>query len=519
MRNNSSHYDVLIIGSGAAGLGLALSLADEKRIAIVSKNELTDGSSQHAQGGIAAVMDTTPDNLNAHIQDTLNAGAGLCDFAVVEYVVKNAKSAVEWLVAHGVQFTLDSQQFHLTQEGGHSRRRILHAADRTGAAIVKTLAEQVKEHTNIDCFTECIAVDLLLQQQQCVGALIFDEKNQREFVISARDTVLATGGASYVYLHTSNPNRTTGDGIAMAWRAGASVANLEFNQFHPTCLYHPKAERALITEVVRGEGGLLSLPNGERFMLRYDPRAEMAPRDIVSRAIHAELKKNQLDCVYLDISHREADFIKNTFPTIYSRCLTFGIDITKDRIPVVPAAHYTCGGVLTNLEGKTDVPHLYAIGETSCIGLHGANRMASNSLLECLVSAASSARAIKADTENPPPLSAESFVHRKEKNNNLPIDSLTQRIRRLMWNEVGIVRSDEGLFRAKNELAEIAEHIHRAFPTDRLSKSLIELRNMVTVSQLMVDSALMRKESRGLHYNTDHPTLNPVAENTVLSAD
>ena len=378
-------YDVLVIGSGIAGLRLALSLSDGVRVAVVSKDDLVDGSSSHAQGGIAAVMDTDEDSIDLHIQDTLSTGVGLCDNKVVKATVTKAKSAIEWLIQQGVQFSIDGDHYHLTQEGGHSRRRILHVADKTGAAIIKTLAEQVKNHHNIDCFTKHTVIDLRLKHNRCIGALVYSNQQQRILVFSATYTVLATGGSSFIYLHTSNPSCTSGDGIAMAWRAGCRVVNLEFNQFHPTCLYHPSANYHLITEVVRGEGGYLLLPDGERFMPRYDKRAEMAPRDIVARAIHTELKNHQLDYVYLDISHRPADFIKKTFPTIYLTCLKFNLDMTKEPLPVVPAAHYTCGGVMTDLNGQTDIPGLYAIGEVAYTGLHGANRMASNSLLECLV--------------------------------------------------------------------------------------------------------------------------------------
>jgi L-aspartate oxidase len=510
-------YDVLVIGSGAAGLGVALSLAEKARVAIISKDDLQAGSSQHAQGGIAAAIGVG-DSIAAHIQDTLNAGVGLCDAAIVEFTATHAKSAIDWLIDHGVQFTTqqNSNHLHLTQEGGHSHRRILHAADKTGAVVVKTLSEQVNEHPHIDCLTEHTAIDLILDQQQCVGAYVYDEKNHRCISVHAKFTVLATGGASYLYQHTSNPDRTTGDGIAMAWRAGCRVANLEFNQFHPTCLYHPQAPRFLITEVVRGEGGHLVLPNGERFMPRYDKRAELAPRDVVTRAIDIEMKNNQLDCVYLDISHRPADFIKNTFPTIYAQCLQYGIDITKERIPVVPAAHYTCGGIMTNKQGQTDIANLYAVGEVAHTGLHGANRMASNSLLECLVFAASAAQAIIADLPSIS-LTTQSFHYPQAGNeNNLNIAGLTATIRRILWHHAGIVRHNRGLKEAKYQLNMLSQKINTAFSQQQISKPLLELRNMILVAKLIVDSALLRKESRGLHYNNDYPNVNATAINTIL---
>ncbi|WP_423062866.1 L-aspartate oxidase [Candidiatus Paracoxiella cheracis] len=514
-----SNYDVLIIGSGAAGLALALTLSDHARVAILSKDDLMAGSSQRAQGGIAAVM-SAEDSIESHVQDTLKAGAGLCDPEVVQYTAAHAKSAIMWLIDHGVQFTVASEQgdYHLTREGGHSHRRILHAADRTGAVVVKTLAEQVSEHPNIDCLTQHTVIDLIVQKQQCYGAYIYDGSKHQEKIIQAKHIILATGGASSLYLHTSNSNQTTGDGIAMAWRAGCRVANLEFNQFHPTCLYHPEANRFLITEVVRGEGGYLKLPNGKRFMQQYDERAEMAPRDIVTRAIDAEMKKNNIECVYLDISHRSADFIENTFPTIFKQCKKFGIDITKQPIPVVPAAHYTCGGVVTNLHGETDIKNLYAIGEVAYTGLHGANRMASNSLLECLVFAANASCAIKQKLMNKnnialpiiPKISHHAYDH------SLDIESLELQIRKILWNNVGIVRSNALLQEASEKIAAICAQINSAYHHTALSNQLIEVRNMAIVAQLIIGCAQSRHESRGLHYNIDYPNTNEKAENTLL---
>ena len=518
-------YDVLVIGSGAAGLSIALSLADEMRVAILSKDALTAGSSPHAQGGIAAVMNTKEDSLKLHVYDTLNAGIGLCDPMVVKATVAQARSAVELLVHQGVQFTMeDKNTYHLTQEGGHSQRRILHAADKTGAVIVKTLAEQVIAHPNIDCCINHIAVDLLIEHGQCSGALVYDIEQQSSVLFMVTYTVLATGGASFAYLHTSNPNHTSGDGIVMAWRAGCRVANLEFNQFHPTCLHHPLANNYLITEVVRGEGGYLLLPTGKRFMPQYDKRAEMAPRDIVARAIDTELKENHWDHVYLDITHRSAAFIKKAFPTIYATCLNFGFNITKEPLPVVPAAHYTCGGVMTNLQGQTDVSRLYAIGEVAYTGLHGANRMASNSLLECLVFAENCAQTIKSHSlENKSSKSSgghffqwtPTFSETTIGNDLGPkVDKLIKKVRKVMWDNVGIVRSDARLIKAKTELQQLVQRI--TFSNLTLSKSLIELRNISTVAQLVVESALKRKESRGLHYNIDYPYRLNRAINTIL---
>ena len=529
-------YDVLVIGSGAAGLGLALSLANKARVALLNKEEaLTAGSSFQAQGGVAAVMGVTDDSVELHVQDTLSAGCGLCDPAVVQAVLSQAKLAVEWLIQKGVQFTIDPKDpkkwYHLTQEGGHSKRRILHAADKTGAVVIKTLAKQVISHPNIDCFTSHMAIDLLIENKNCRGALVYDIKKHLCLTFTAYHTVLATGGASFIYLHTSNPNCTSGDGIAMAWRAGCRVANLEFNQFHPTCLYHPLSNCYLISEVVRGEGGYLLLPNGNRFMSSYDRRAEMAPRDIVARAIHTELQKNQLDYVYLDISHSSANFIKKAFPNIYSMCLKFGLDMTKEPLPVVPAAHYTCGGVITNLEGQTDIPNLYAIGEVSFTGLHGANRMASNSLLECFVFVANSARAILKTFRSP------NSSHNKEiklesrddsflpfaydasvvmpKNEHPYLDFLIRRVRKIMWDHVGIIRTNRGLHNAQKQLQEIIRQVNTL--SLQPTKTFIELRNITTVANLIIQSALLRKESRGLHYNRDYPqTDGHCAKNTML---
>ncbi|MFO7604180.1 MAG: L-aspartate oxidase, partial [Gammaproteobacteria bacterium] len=409
--------DVLIIGGGAAGLSLALHLAEKHSITLISKGKLTEGSTYYAQGGIAAVMDPE-DSFDSHIADTLNAGAGLCDPEVVRYTVEQAPAAIQWLIDAGVRFTReegpaeDGGGYHLTREGGHEHRRILHTDDATGQAVETTLYQRVQEHRNITVLEQHNAIDLVTSRKvglpghRCLGAYLLNRKSNRALVCRARFTVLATGGASKVYLYTSNPDTATGDGIAMAWRAGCRIANMEFNQFHPTCLYHPQAKSFLITEAMRGEGAKLLLPNGEPFMQRFDARAELAPRDIVARAIDHEMKRLGCESLFLDISHRPAEFITRHFPNIYKQCLAFGYDITRQPIPVVPAAHYTCGGVMTNLQGETDLPGLYAIGETTYTGLHGANRMASNSLLECLVFARSAAAHIEQqhDVAAPPVL-------------------------------------------------------------------------------------------------------------------
>lgn len=519
----SPNYDTLIIGSGVAGLSSALILCDQGRVAILSKDKLTASSSQHAQGGIAAVM-STEDSIESHIQDTLKAGAGLCDPDVVRYTVSHATSASEWLLKHGVQFTStlhngEFTTFHLTQEGGHSHRRVLHAADKTGAVIVKTLSEQVNDHPNIDCFTQHTVTDLIVQNHQCYGAYVYNGITRQEKIINAKHIVLATGGASSLYLYTSNPSQTTGDGIAMAWRAGCRVANLEFNQFHPTCLYHPDANRFLITEAVRGESGYLKLPNGNRFMQHYDERAEMASRDIVARAIHAEMKKHKIACVYLDISHRSPDFIRHSFPTIYKQCKKFGIDMTKQPIPVVPAAHYTCGGVMTNLNGETNIKNLYAIGEVAYTGFHGANRMASNSLLECLVFAANVCRTIKQKlaTENKVPFVTLPNIPRHGSKNLLDIKLLKSQIRHILWDYVGIVRSNALLQQANEKIAVIKKQVDEAYLQMPLSNPLIELRNMATVAKLMIRCAQSRHESRGLHYNIDYPKMNDSPVTTILN--
>ena len=519
-------YDVLVIGSGLAGLTLALQLDKNLRIALISKSTLQGGASWLAQGGIAAVFDKD-DSADAHIGDTLVAGAGLCHEDSVSYVVQNGPNAVKWLIDQGVDFTLEEDQvhYHLTQEGGHSHRRILHSADATGKAVTSRLVDLVVAAPNIEIFEYHCAVDLITQADnnsrkiRCSGAYLLDIKAEKVSLFQAKSVVLACGGASKAYLYTSNPDGASGDGLAMAWRRGCRVANLEFNQFHPTCLYHPKAKSFLITEALRGEGAILKLPDGSRFMDKFHPNGELAPRDVVARAIDFEMKRLGCDCVYLDISHKPADFIVEHFPTVHSNCLKFGIDITTDPIPVVPAAHYTCGGVVVNKNGQTDLLHLYAIGETAFTGLHGANRMASNSLLECLVYAQASAKAINeiiptiADPDFKPEWD-ESRVN--DSDEDVVISHNWDELRRFMWDYVGIVRSNKRLERAQHRIKLLQSEIQEYYSNYKISRDLLELRNLATVSELIIRCAMQRKESRGLHYTLDYPKLSKIARDTVM---
>ncbi|MFZ9584717.1 MAG: L-aspartate oxidase [Pseudohongiellaceae bacterium] len=525
--------DVLVIGGGAAGLTLALRLAEHAKVTVLSKSSLKQGSTYYAQGGIAAVLDSEDSEL-AHVEDTLRAGGGLCHRDIVEFTVKRAHECVDWLVAQGVAFTRDEHKtastvpgnYHLSQEGGHSHRRVIHAADATGKAVFEKLVERALAHRNIRFTTNCVAVDLLtsaklgLGGNRCLGAYVLKEDSGHVATMAARFTVLATGGASKVYLYTSNPDGACGDGIAMAWRAGCRVANMEFNQFHPTCLYHPQDRNFLITEALRGEGALLKLPDGTRFMPSYHPLAELAPRDIVARAIDAEMKKTGCDCVFLDISHQKPEFIKTHFPTIYARCLSLGLDICQQAIPVVPAAHYSCGGVVVNQDGLTDVDNLYAIGETSFTGLHGANRMASNSLLECFVFAFSASEHILAKLSSTPvsanlPQWDESQI--TDSDEDIVIAHNWDEIRRFMWDYVGIVRTTKRLHRAKHRIQLLRQEIQEYYSNHRVTTPLLELRNLAVVAELIIDSALQRRESRGLHYCLDYPNLLETAEDTVLS--
>ena len=523
--------DILVLGSGAAGLTVALQLAPSARVAVLSKVELAEGSTIYAQGGIAAVLDAT-DSTEYHIADTLNAGAGLCDPAAVRFVVENARDAISRLVGYGVEFDRSDDQpgeqpYHLTREGGHSRRRIVHAADATGLELERTLEERVREIANIDVYEHHLAVDIIRERGvdgrlgRCVGAYALDCRKGKVQLFRAKAVVIATGGASKVYLYSSNPDTCTGDGIAMAWRAGCRVANLEFMQFHPTVLYHPNAKSFLISEAVRGEGGKLLLPDGQRFMDRFDERGELAPRDIVARAIDHEMKRIGADCVYLDISHQPPEFITAHFPTIQARCLELGIDITKQPIPVVPAAHYTCGGIMTNSNGQTDVPGLYAVGEAAFTGLHGANRMASNSLLECLVYGAAAAQDILAklpDLPAPPyiPVWDESWVI--DSDEEVVVAHNWDELRRFMWDYVGIVRSFKRLERAKHRVDVLLSEINEYYSQFRVTNDLLELRNLAMVADLIIRSAMSRRESRGLHYTIDFPQTDPVAapQNTIL---
>lgn len=522
----SFYYDVLVIGSGAAGLTLALNLSEVGKIAVLSKGELQEGSTWFAQGGIAAVLDTK-DSIEAHVADTLEAGRGLCHEDAVRFTVERSKAAVDWLVKQGVQFTRDEnnqEDFHLTKEGGHSHRRIIHSADATGRAVESTLIDRVRE-AKVDLFEHHIALDLISQpdrqsrRMRCVGAYVFDRNADTVKVFLAKTVVLATGGASKVYLYTSNPDSASGDGIAMAWRAGCRVANMEFNQFHPTCLYHPKAKSFLLTEALRGEGAHLKLPDGSRFMHRFDERAELAPRDIVARAIDHEMKRLGCDFVYLDISHKSADFINEHFPTVKQRCLEFGIDITRDPIPVVPAAHYTCGGVIVDRFGRTDLQNLYAIGETTFTGLHGANRIASNSLLECIVYAQSAAEHIAdnlssiALPDRAPDWDESRVVDSDE---DVVISHNWDELRRFMWDYVGIVRTRKRLERASHRIKLLQKEIAEYYSNYKIGSDWIELRNLAMVAELIIRSAMERKESRGLHFSLDYPEVSPVAKDTIL---
>ncbi len=519
-------YDVLVIGSGAAGLTLALHLADRAQVAVLSKASLQEGSTWFAQGGIAAVLDDS-DSVEAHVNDTLNAGAGLCHPDTVRFTVEHGKQAIQWLIDQGVDFTRDSgrDDYHLTKEGGHSHRRIIHSADATGRAVHSTLVEQVKQHHSITLLEHHIAIDLITQADagsrkvRCTGAYVYNRDRDQVDTFQARAVVLASGGASKVYLYTSNPDSASGDGIAMAWRAGCRVANMEFNQFHPTCLYHPKAKSFLVTEALRGEGAHLQLPDGSRFMQRFDPRGELAPRDIVARAIDHEMKRLGSDCLYLDISHKPAAFIAAHFPTVKQRCLEFGIDITRDPIPVVPAAHYTCGGVVVDTNGCTDLEQLYAIGETSFTGLHGANRMASNSLLECVVYARAAAAHIGAGLEHiallgQPPHWDESRVTNSDE--DVVISHNWDELRRFMWDYVGIVRTRKRLERATHRIKLLQKEIAEYYSNYKVGNDLIELRNLAMVAELIIRSAMQRKESRGLHYSLDYPEMAAIARDTIL---
>ncbi|MEN9321842.1 MAG: hypothetical protein RL039_1655 [Pseudomonadota bacterium] len=519
-------FDVLIVGSGLAGLTAALQLAPTHRVAVITKRQLQDGSSGWAQGGIAAVL-AEDDSFDAHVQDTLTAGAGLCDLASTRYVVENAPDTIAWLQQLGVPFSQEDGCLHLTREGGHSARRIVHATDATGAAVQQTLIAHVRQMPNITLLEQHTLVDLITSRklglpgpQRCLGLYALDGATDEVITFRAPHTILATGGAGKVYLYTTNPDTATGDGIAAAWRAGCRVANLEFIQFHPTCLYHPNETSFLISEAVRGEGGQLKHPphvGGSRFMPQHDAREELAPRDIVARAIDFEMKKHGLDCVHLDISHQSPQFLQEHFPNILARCAELGIDITQEPIPVVPAAHYTCGGVLTDLGGRTDIANLYAIGETACTGLHGANRLASNSLLECMVFARAAAKHIQATplADRPAlPMWDDSRV--TDADEAVVISHNWDELRRFMWDYVGIVRTNKRLERAAHRIALLQSEIQEFYANFHVTRDLLELRNLVQVAELIVRSAQMRHESRGLHFSRDWPDLAAPAASTIL---
>ncbi|SEG64419.1 L-aspartate oxidase [Vibrio hangzhouensis] len=534
MNTNREHLcDVLVIGSGAAGLSLALRVAERAKVIVLSKGPRSEGATYYAQGGIAAVFDEE-DSIESHVNDTNIAGAGLCEQETVQFIAENAKECVQWLIDGGVPFDQvetkkdEEPRYHLTREGGHSHRRILHAADATGMAMQTTLQDNVNSHPNIEIFERYNALDLITEDKvggdkgKVVGAYIWNRNQEHVETVRAKFVVLATGGASKVYQYTSNPDVSSGDGIAMAWRSGCRVANLEFNQFHPTCLFHPDARNFLLTEALRGEGAYLKRPDGTRFMPDFDEREELAPRDVVARAIDFEMKRLGADCMYLDISHKPEDFIIKHFPTIHMRLQDLGIDMTKEPIPIVPAAHYTCGGVMVDKSGKTDLEQLYAIGEVSYTGLHGANRMASNSLLECVVYAWSAANDILAKFDEATlvdhlPAWDESQVSCSDE--EVIIQHNWHELRLFMWDYMGIVRTDKRLERALRRIQMLQQETHEYYSHFRVSNNLLELRNLLQVAELMVRCAMQRKESRGLHYTLDYPDMLENSGPTILTPE
>ncbi|ELA7163503.1 L-aspartate oxidase [Vibrio parahaemolyticus] len=531
MNTNREHEcDVLVVGSGAAGLSLALRVANHCKVMVLSKGPRSEGATYYAQGGIAAVFDES-DTIESHVEDTQIAGDGICDEETVRFIAEHSKECVQWLIDGGVPFDRedddsdDEPRYHLTREGGHSRRRILHAADATGMAMQTSLQDNAHNHPNIHVLERHNALDLITEDKiggdknKVIGAYIWNRNEEHVETVRAKFVVLATGGASKVYQYTSNPDVSSGDGIAIAWRAGCRVANLEFNQFHPTCLYHPEARNFLLTEALRGEGAYLRRPDGTRFMPDFDERKELAPRDVVARAIDFEMKRLGADCMYLDISHKPADFITKHFPTIYSRLMDLGIDMTKEPIPIVPAAHYTCGGVMVDQNGHTDLKNLYAIGEVSYTGLHGANRMASNSLLECVVYAWSASKDIlkhHTSVELPScvPCWDESQVTNSDE--EVIIQHNWHELRLFMWDYMGIVRTDKRLERALRRIQLLQQETHEYYSNFRVSNNLLELRNLLQVAELMVRCAMQRKESRGLHYTLDYPNQQENSSPTIL---
>ena len=528
-------FDVLIVGTGIAGLRLALALPENVRICMITKRKMLDTNTNWAQGGIAAAWEDD-DSWEAHVRDTLIAGAGLCRREVVEYVAKQGKRRVQDLIDLGVEFDrkyADPHKYSLHLEGGHSAKRILHHRDLTGAEIMRALVAQVEQRSNIVVREHWMAIDVITEAwvarrqndlpptvNRAIGAYVLNLQDNSVHTIASKVVSLCCGGAGKVYLYTSNPDVATGDGIALGWRAGAMVANMEFVQFHPTCLYHPEARTFLISEALRGAGGLLKRKDGTRFMLAYDERAELAPRDIVARSIDAELKKSGAECAYLDMRHLSREELQRKFPNIYEGCMQLGIDIAVDMIPVVPAAHYLCGGVQVDLHGESTVRNLFAIGESSCTGLHGANRLASNSLLEAAVFAVDAAHAIQArlpDIPETTSLPDWDYGKASDPDEQVVISQVWDEIRRFMWNYVGIVRTDRRLQRAQKRLELVQEEIERYYWDFKVTGDLLELRNLSIVAQLVVMCALKRRESRGLHFTADYPELDSrYIQDTVL---